>query len=421
MFSDRQLKSLKPRKHAYRVFEKAHVPGFCIRVTPKGVKTFYLQFTLNQGKPIYMSLGRYPGVSLQEARERAVAAREDVERGHDPRVTSGAANSGSRRAGTVGDAVDLYIEDMMERGKTSAPAVRRIMEKDVLPWLGDMLARDVTPRHIQEVVARVIQRDTRFEHEKARHYMHAVFQFALHYDYDPRAKLRGVRFGLQYNPVAAVPGDKTAARRTRDRNLTFNEIGLMWRAKWHDVPLLSLRLILALGGLRPVEVLGLRDEEMTLGGDEPTVVVPPERFKGRRHHVVPVSPLALSVIEQLLERRKLLGLEESGFLIPAVTSDNQMDHYARNSLSQYVRRQWDRKTSWPDGLARFIPYDLRRTAKTRMGEMGIDKSLRDRIQGHAMSDVSSKHYDRWDYLPEKREALDQWGSKLASIAADPSA
>jgi len=43
-----------------------------------------------------------------------------------------------------------------------------------------------------------------------------------------------------------------------------------------------------------------------------------------------------------------------------------------------------------------------------MGEIGIHKSIRDIIQNHAMNDVSSKHYDRWDYLPEKREALEKW-------------
>ena len=50
-----------------------------------------------------------------------------------------------------------------------------------------------------------------------------------------------------------------------------------------------------------------------------------------------------------------------------------------------------------------------------MGEAGISKELRDRLQGHAMSDVSSKHYDRYDYLAEKTTAADQWGSALLKI------
>lgn len=64
------------------------------------------------------------------------------------------------------------------------------------------------------------------------------------------------------------------------------------------------------------------------------------------------------------------------------------------------------------GMPPWTPKDLRRTVKTRMGELGIPKSIRDRIQNHALVDVSTKHYDRYDYLPDKREALETWGTNL---------
>ncbi len=47
-----------------------------------------------------------------------------------------------------------------------------------------------------------------------------------------------------------------------------------------------------------------------------------------------------------------------------------------------------------------------------MGEIGISKELRDRLQNHAFQDVSSKHYDRYSYLPEKRRALEAWEMRL---------
>ena len=43
-----------------------------------------------------------------------------------------------------------------------------------------------------------------------------------------------------------------------------------------------------------------------------------------------------------------------------------------------------------------------------MGEAGLSKEIRDRIQGHAFSDVSSKHYDRFDYWAEKQAAMKKW-------------
>jgi hypothetical protein len=50
-----------------------------------------------------------------------------------------------------------------------------------------------------------------------------------------------------------------------------------------------------------------------------------------------------------------------------------------------------------------------------MGEAGISKEIRDRIQNHALNDVSSKHYDRYDYLTEKRRALEIWEDRLITI------
>jgi hypothetical protein len=47
--------------------------------------------------------------------------------------------------------------------------------------------------------------------------------------------------------------------------------------------------------------------------------------------------------------------------------------------------------------------------------MGISLELRNRLQGHAMTDVGSVHYDRYEYLPEKRAAMGVWVAGLAEI------
>ncbi|MGY4403955.1 hypothetical protein ACVIYL_004758 [Bradyrhizobium sp. USDA 3315] len=52
--------------------------------------------------------------------------------------------------------------------------------------------------------------------------------------------------------------------------------------------------------------------------------------------------------------------------------------------------------------------DLRRTFKTLAGKAGVPKEIRDRLQNHALQDVSSKHYDRWHYMVEKRAGMAKW-------------
>jgi len=70
-------------------------------------------------------------------------------------------------------------------------------------------------------------------------------------------------------------------------------------------------------------------------------------------------------------------------------------------------------------IEHFTPRDFRRTVKTLMGKAGISKEMRDRLQNHAVQDVSGKHYDKYDYLPEKRAAMQTWERWLAKHVIEP--
>ena len=68
------------------------------------------------------------------------------------------------------------------------------------------------------------------------------------------------------------------------------------------------------------------------------------------------------------------------------------------------------------GTQRFTPRDLRRTVKTLAIKHGISKADMDLLQNHALGgDVSSKHYVRYEYLPERTVTVDKWGEVLTEI------
>ena len=66
-------------------------------------------------------------------------------------------------------------------------------------------------------------------------------------------------------------------------------------------------------------------------------------------------------------------------------------------------------------IDKFIARDIRRTFKTLAGKAGISKEIRDRLQNHALKDVSTKHYDRYDYLTEKQQGMKVWNDFLELI------
>jgi hypothetical protein len=59
--------------------------------------------------------------------------------------------------------------------------------------------------------------------------------------------------------------------------------------------------------------------------------------------------------------------------------------------------------------------DLRRTWKTLAGKSAVSKEIRDRLQNHTLQDVSSKSYDRWTYMPEKRAGMEKWDKFVTKL------
>ena len=147
-------------------------------------------------------------------------------------------------------------------------------------------------------------------------------------------------------------------------------------------------------GQRTLEVLEMASGE--IDADEKTWTIPAgrrkSRWKQRYDHVIPLEQLHLD----LIERARSMG--DGGQLTFAGLTEGEpmTPEYIGDALARFAKQA---------GIPHFTPRDLRRTWKTLAGRYGIDLQLRNRIQGHALTDVGSRHYDRHDYLEEKRVAM----------------
>ncbi len=403
VFTDKFVKALQPRQHSYKLHEAGSDKGFCIRVTPAGHKTFLQQYSID-GTRRYLRLGSYPDTSLADARKRAREARGLVDQGIDPQEVAASNKRKARLHGTVDLLFSGYLSYMLKIGRRSVSDVKRSLEKDALPYLTGMAARDVTAEHIRNILYTVIARGAERQANRLRSYLHSAFNWGIHHDNDPRSMGSPVLFGITFNPVSQVPKNPDAEH-VGERNLSFDEITRIW----HDpaIPLhhrLALRLILASGGQRPGEITGARLNEFDL--ENSLWMMPLERVKNKRHHLLPLPDLALAVIDDI----QCLHGRSGEWLFPAHGDPTSLGAQNKSTLSSAVKPYCIQQ-----GMEPWTPVDLRRTAKTRMGEIGIEKSVRDRIQNHALTDVSTRHYDRYDYLPEKREALKAWCEYLSSL------
>ncbi|MBP1848260.1 integrase [Rhizobium petrolearium] len=127
------------------------------------------------------------------------------------------------------------------------------------------------------------------------------------------------------------------------------------------------------------------------------------KTKNLQPHAVPVPSLAAELIESIKPN-------EHGWYFPSAKDPSIPVSHA--TLYSFVWRQRDRGVI-PHATNR----DLRRTFKTLAGKAGVPKEIRDRLQNHALQDVSSKNYDRWNYMPEKRAGMAKWDKFVRAMLA----
>ena len=406
--TDRTIRNAKPKSSVYRLRDtNALTKGFGVAVAPAGSKTFFLSYTSpGTEKRTQVSLGRYPGVSLKDARAKALAYREKLSTGIDPKEEAEEARRQRKKLAERPRVIDLftaYIENLEEDGKRSAKEVRRIFKKHIADLIGDQVAAEITTDDILDVLTPIASAGALVHADNVRAYLRAAFEFGLHARSMPNWRSRVPDFGLTHNPVAQT---KRSVRHKRvgQRALSADELCKFWFGAGISEPShLAIKLLLS-SGQRVEEVLQARWPEFDL--KQMLWTIPADRRKSRHEvgepHLVPLTGLHVGLLRK----------------VQAVTADQEWLFPHRDGgkprksdgLYQALQRFCSANEIQP-----FAPRDCRRTFKTLAGSIGISLEMRNRLQGHAMTDVGSVHYDRWGYLPEKREAMETWTNWLDQL------
>ncbi|MCA7012480.1 site-specific integrase [Dickeya dadantii] len=401
LLTDSKIKGIKPKEWAYYVWQASATRGagrLGIKIYPSGRKSFVYKYH-KDGSRKFLFLGDYPHLSLADATAKVRDAASNVS---EPECLA-------FELATVQQLFDDYIADQKRLGRRSYNKTENRLNQVLATGYisSSMLAKDVTPEHIKKVLAEFIERGVLAGANKIRTNLHTVFNFGLFADNDP-ANINGkVKYGLDRNPVAVVPAQK-GADKALDRFLSWDELArLLSLLNVTDIaspinPDFSrlTRLCLHTAGQRPWEIMTNTRDNWDKKGR--TLTVPPHISKNKDYHIIALSASAIAILE---EQERLYP--DAKFIFPAETEEGHL-------LSAEFSKQLRRFCSKAEFLA-FTPRDIRRTFKTLAGDMGISSELRDIVQNHKRPGVSRKHYDRYDYLKEKREVILLWEEKLKSL------
>jgi integrase len=346
-------------------------------------------------KRLKKKLGSYPSISLGEAREIFKRDFADmIQRGRSIKI------AGDTRPGRVADLFEAYVAYLKSNNKSSWKEAEKDLNK-IADALGrNRTAREIGPEEIVEVIRPIYERGKKSMADHVRSYIHAAFSWGMKSEHDYRnSKPR--RFRLVYNPAAGIP---TEPKRVGTRWLDEEEFVRLYR--WLECPDAPVHppytravRILMLTGQRVEEIARLHVDQW----DAAERIIDWSNTKNGKPHAIPVPSLAAELIDSIKPN-------DHGWFFPSAMDPSRP--VSHGTLYSFMWRQRDR------GIIPVVTNrDLRRTWKTLAGMAGVPKEIRDRIQNHALQDVSSKSYDRWTYMPEKHAGMAKWDKFVRRLLA----
>lgn len=383
--------------------------GLEFRVTAADVRswTFRYRHPVNR-KTLRLTIGGYPDIGLSAARRKADELRSKVASGVDP-IEAKREEQRASTTKTFGALSDRYMAEHARRHKRqrSADEDERNLKKHVLPKWQSRDFRKIRRADVIELLEGIVTAGSPIAANRVQALISKVFTFAMD------------NLGLEANPAARI--QKRSAENVGRRVLTDNELRLFWNGI--VLPPVSRRVGLALRfalltGARANEVAGINREEFqeTVAAGK-SWLLPGERSKNKRPHLVPLSKAASLIVDAAEQ----LIAEGDAFLFPSPTKEKTP--ITAHALTVAMARFCEKQTG-KDGPAKSLreqppsPHDLRRTFSTRLAAIGIPKEDRDACMNHTPADVGKRHYDLYERAKEKRAALELFAESISEIVAN---
>ena len=383
--TDSAVRAAKPRSKNYKL---ADAGGLYLLVTPAGGRLWRFKYRMH-GVEKKLSIGRYPDVSLRDARAARDAAREALFGGADPAADKRRGRLAAKVAmgTTFGDVSAEYVDKVEREGRSTATVAKlRWVRLLLMPIVGKRPVDQIEPHEILAVLKAQEAAGILETAKRTRAFASRVFRFAVataRAKTDPAALLLGAVAAPKPKHLAAIIDGKRA--------------GDLLRAieTYGGQP--STRLALALAPhvfVRPGE---LRQSEWVEIDLEAAIWrIPAARMKRRREHVVPLTHQSLAILEKT---RALTG--DGKFLFPALGRRDRP--LSENTITIALRRM---------GFAadEMTAHGFRAMASTLLNESGKwSPDAIERALAHKDGDSVRAAYHRGAHWQE-RVAMAQWWS-----------
>lgn len=387
------IKAAKPRSKPYRLSDFG---GLFLLIQPSGSKIWRWRYLRpGSGKENMVSFGRFPTVSLQDAREAREDARRLLTRGIDPGLEKKAERLAAKvgAANTFGAVAEEYFAKRdRERGGGGDPFKREKNRFDnyLKPELGSVPIADVTPPMLLAALRKPEAAGKLETARRLRAMSGRIFRYAIatgRATTDPSIHLIGAL-------TTPTPSNFAAATEPA-------ELPDLLRALWTyaGTPIVSAALKLTpLVFVRHGELRAARWADIDLDGGEWRYTV----GKTGTPHIVPLATQAVAILAEL---KKITG--RCAYVFPNARGGNR-------HMSQVATLSAMRRMELPPDLV--TNHGWRATARTLLDEaLGFPPHLIEHQLAHSVKDPLGRAYNRTAHLPERKKMMQAWADYLDGL------
>lgn len=397
MLTDTQVKNAKGRDRAYKLSDSG---GLFLNVTTTGSRLWRLKYRF-EGKEKLLALGKYPDVSLAEARRLRDAAKVELKDGNDPGIQKKLRKT--LRSSQIKNNFEAVAREWYDNAKSQwvdkhAADVILSLEKEIFPLLGKMPIADITPAQVIGALRLVENRGAKETARRVRQRMSAVFVYAI------------ATGKAETDPAAIVQGAMKPIKKGRQPAIVKlpQLVEMLQRVDAepaHPVTKLALRII-ALTAVRPGTLATTPWSEWTDIGKDKIWQIPAARLKMKlehkddeqRDHFLPLADATIEAIEAL---RVVSGRGPLAF----PNARHAHKPMSENAMGYLLNRAGYH--------AKHVPHGFRAAFSSIMNEARpADRFIIDRMLAHVTKEKTERVYNRAQHLALQREIADEWAEML---------
>ncbi|WP_296284772.1 tyrosine-type recombinase/integrase [uncultured Acinetobacter sp.] len=394
--TDREIQNFKAQEKRYSVKDKLN-NGLFIEVKESGVKSWHYRYTF-EGKQERLVIGRYPDLSLKDARQIRDESASKVAKGISPKQEKEDKKTGRLKSVLLKDYGERYLHEVIKKDRKNPYNLILCLNNDIYPFIGHIAVNKITTDDVRRVIWRKKEQGYDASANQVRGLLKRMFDYAVTLGIVP------------FNPVLAIPTRHVFKNKPRDRYLTTDEIRKFYttllNSRIYRPRKLGLLLSL-LTLLRKSELL--KAEWSHIDFEKRIWLIPVTKADSKtgnsREMVVYMSD---QIIEILKELKTIAG--DQPYVFVGRKSGTHFSHNAFNTSQKNALRL----TDIPD----FTIHDLRRTASTHLNEQGFNRDAIEKCLNHSAVGVRAV-YNKAEYAEERKEMMQKWSDFIFSVIYEP--